>query len=373
MLQVGQGTSPTHLYYKIGVSFMENLRNVDVLIVGGGPAGSVCGSLLKQAGVDCLIVDHSTFPRDKVCGGGLTVKAWRLLDMLLPDIKYDYRPITRMRCQFENDPVCEFQSEYAIRMTRRDEFDNSLVQYYQNHGGELMKGSFSRFEKQPDGRILTTLKSGEQISSRYLIAADGANSLIRRQMLGAPKLQALFLEQYNEGETDDDVFVHFSSNYKPGVFYKFSSKGRDMYGYANLESNEDIPRHKANFQKALTKFGVPLGPIRGAYISLNTVQSTIDHVILIGDAGGFANKLTGEGLYDAFKTAANAQRAIVEGKPFSETNSDEFRKMQHQVKVFNFFFSPYGWRMIRWAMRYPRIIKWLFDAKMKRETFINKS
>jgi len=345
------------------------MRRIEVLIIGAGPAGSVCGSLLIKNGVECAIVDHATFPRDKVCGGGLTVKAWRLLDMLLPGIKYDYRPIYRMRCQFENDPVCEFRSEFEIRMTRRDEFDNTLVEYYKQLGGELIKGSFARFEQEADGRILVTLKSGEQFSCRYLVAADGANSLIRRQMHGAPKLHALFLEQYNEGESDDDVFVHFSNNYKPGVFYKFSSKGRDMYGFASLESNEDFPRHAETFHKTLSKFGIPLGHTRGAFIPLNTVKSTVPNVILIGDAGGFANKLTGEGLYDAFKTAANAQRAIVEGKPFEETNSEEFTKMEHQVKVFKFFFSPFGWRLIRFCMRYPKVIKWLFDAKMKRETF----
>ena len=345
------------------------MKQVEVLIIGAGPAGSVCGSLLKQAGVECLLVDQATFPRDKVCGGGLTVKAWRLLDMLLPGITYDYRPITRMRCQFENDPVCEFQSEYAIRMTRRKDFDYTLLQYYQNHGGQFLKGSFARFEQQANGRVLVTLKSGEQISCRYLVGADGANSLIRRQIHGEPKLHALFLEQFSEGEKDDDVFVHFSSNYKPGVFYKFSSIGRDMYGYANLESNENVHRHKANFREVLTKFGVEEGRICGAYIPLNTVPHTADNVILIGDAGGFANKLTGEGLYDAFKTAANAKRAIVEGKSFKETNADEFLKMEHQIKVFKFFFSPIGWRLIRWFMHYPKVIKWLFDAKMKRETF----
>ena len=345
------------------------MKQVEVLIIGAGPAGSVCGSLLKQAGVECLLVDQATFPRDKVCGGGLTVKAWRLLDMLLPGITYDYRPITRMRCQFENDPVCEFQSEYAIRMTRRKDVDYTLLQYYQNHGGQFLKGSFARFEQQANGRVLVTLKSGEQILCRYLVGADGANSLIRRQIHGEPKLHALFLEQFSEGEKDDDVFVHFSSNYKPGVFYKFSSIGRDMYGYANLESNENVPRHKANFREVLTKFGVEEGRICGAYIPLNTVPHTADNVILIGDAGGFANKLTGEGLYDAFKTAANAKRAIVEGKSFKETNADEFLKMEHQIKVFKFFFSPIGWRLIRWFMHYPKVIKWLFDAKMKRETF----
>ena len=165
------------------------------------------------------------------------------------------------------------------------------------------------------------------------------------------------------------MFVHFSSNYKPGVFYKFSSIGREMYGFASLESNDDVPRHKETFRKTLTKFGVPVDRICGAYIPLNTVPPTADNVILIGDAGGFANKLTGEGLYDAFKTAANAKRAIVEGIPFRKANAEEFRKMEHQVHVFKFFFSPFGWRLIRWAMRYPKVIKWLFDAKMKRETF----
>lgn len=348
---------------------MEKMRNVDVLIVGAGPAGAVCGSLLKQAGVECLIVDLATFPRDKVCGGGLTVKAWRLLDMLLPGIQYDYRPITRMRLQFENDPVCEFQAEYPIRMTRRKEFDYSLVKYYLEHGGELMKGTFARFEQQPDGRVLVTLRSGEQISCRYLVGADGANSLIRQQVHGDPKLHALFLEQFNEGEKDDDVFVHFSNNYRPGVFYKFPSRGRDMYGYANLESNDDVPRHKANFREALTKFGVEVDHICGAYIPLHTEPHTTDNVILIGDAGGFANKLTGEGLYDAFKTAANAQRAIVQGKSFSETNAEEFLKMQRQEKVYKFFFGNVGWRMIRFFMRYPKVIKWLFDTKMRRETW----
>ena len=292
---------------------MENLRTIDVLIIGAGPAGTVCGSLLKQAGVECAVVDHATFPREKVCGGGLTVKAWRLLDELMPGIKYEYRSINHMRVQFEDDKVCDFHSEYEIRMTRRMDFDYDLLKYYQNHGGEFIKGSFARFEKQADGRILVTLKSGMQFSCRYLIAADGANSMIRKQMTGAPKMHALFLEYYVEGEHDDDM--------------------------------------------------------RGAYIPLNTVESTVDHVILIGDAGGFPNKLTGEGLYDAFKTAYNAFRAITENKPFHETNAAVFKKMEDQKKVYNFFFSRFGYPLIRWAAGYPKIIKWMFDAKMKRETF----
>ena len=349
---------------------MENVRNIDVLIVGAGPAGSVCGSLLLQAGIDCLVVDCATFPRDKICGGGLTIKAWRLLDQLLPGIQYEYRPINHMRIQFEDDPVMEFYSEFEIRMTRRKDFDYTLLQYYLQHGGAFLQENFARFDVQPDGRILVTMKSGTRISCRYLVAADGAHSLIRRQLVGDPKVNALFLEQFDEGEKSDDIFVHFSRNYAPGCFYKFSSIGRDIYGFTSEDTNDDFQRHTGKFRKALRKFQIPEGRLRGAHIPLDTAQPTDDHIILIGDAGGFANKMTGEGLYDAFKTALHAQQAIVQNKPFRETNREVFAKMERQKKAYKFFFSNWGFKLIRWGMRYPRIVKWIFDAKMKRESWI---
>ena len=159
---------------------MQEMRNIDVLIVGAGSAGSVCGSLLKQAGVDCVIVDYASFPRDKICGGGLTPKAWRLLDQLMPGVKYDYLPVKRLRMQFDDDPVCEFEPEFELRMTCRKDFDYSLLKYYQQAGGELIKGSFARYDEQSDGRLLVTMKSGDQFLCRYLVAADGAYSHIRR-------------------------------------------------------------------------------------------------------------------------------------------------------------------------------------------------
>ena len=55
---------------------MNDLKTIDVVIIGAGPAGSMCGYLLKKNGVDSLLIDRAVFPRDKICGGGLTLKAW---------------------------------------------------------------------------------------------------------------------------------------------------------------------------------------------------------------------------------------------------------------------------------------------------------
>lgn len=344
---------------------MQEMRNIDVLIVGAGSAGSVCGSLLKQAGVDCVIVDYASFPRDKICGGGLTPKAWRLLDQLMPGVKYDYLPVKRLRMQFDDDLVCEFEPEFELRMTCRKDFDYSLLKYYQQAGGELIKGSFARYDEQSDGRLLVTMKSGDQFLCRYLVAADGAYSHICRQMFGEYKSNTFFIEQYTEASEPRDIFAHFSDKFYPGSFYKFPSPCRDIWGF---RSPEETTREQ--FQKLLAKNGVPQGRIVGAFIPMGVVQSTNEHIMFIGDAGGFPNRITGEGLYDAFKSAYNAKRAIVEHKSFNDTNSDIFAKMKAQDSLFRFANTSFCRKLFRWVLLHPRLFKWLFDTKMKRETFL---
>ena len=81
------------------------MKETDVVIIGAGPAGSVCGNLLKEAGVDCVLVDFQKFPRDKVCGGGLTPKAWHLLEEMMPDLKYAYNPIRQVRMLIDGKEV----------------------------------------------------------------------------------------------------------------------------------------------------------------------------------------------------------------------------------------------------------------------------
>lgn len=343
---------------------MEETRKVDVMIIGAGPAGTVCGYLLRKAGVECLIADRATFPRDKICGGGLTYKAWRLLEQLVPDLKYDYRPVTHLRLQFDDDRPTEFESEFELRMTNRKEFDHTLLKHYrQAAGGDFVQDAFMRYDDEPDGRLLVTLKSGLRVSCRYLVAADGAHSRVRRQMFGEYKGSILFIEQYTEPSGPHEIFAHFSRHYFPGSFYKFPGSGRDIWGFMGPETNRDI------FEERKKKFGVPDGRIVGGYIPQVTVKSTDDRIMFIGDAGGFPNRITGEGLYDAFKTAHNATTAIVEGRPFNDTNQAVFAKMDTQDRLLRFAKTAFCCRLFRWVISHPRLTKWLFDAKMKRETW----
>ena len=345
---------------------MENLRKVDVLVVGAGPAGSVCGSLLKKAGVDCLLVDLATFPRDKVCGGGLSPKAWHLLDRLFPDLQYDFRPVTHITLDIDGKSYCEFDMEEPARLVSRRSFDHALLKYYQSLGGAFMKGAFQTVDE-TDTQLIVTLKSGERIACRYLVGADGSNSAVRRYLTPKQGFRVLAMEQYVPKSKRESLDIGLSQSYGAGgYFYRFSSIDHDIVGFGDSETTPE------RYRNVMREKGIPVEKPRGAYIYLSTDYPLNDRIILIGDAGGFANRVTCEGLFDAFQTATNAVKAITTGTPFREVNAQVFSKIRTQEKFAHFFFSKFSFSVMRFMCKYPGFLKWCVDTKMRRETFIKK-
>lgn len=102
-------------------------------------------------------------------------------------------------------------------------------------------------------------------------------------------------------------------------------------------------------------------PLRGSYIPLETLDSGKKHVILIGDAGGFANKLTYEGLYYAIATGKNAWKSIMNGTDFIITNREIFRKKQKETWITNLFYSRFGLWLVRTGAHSPILIKKVFE------------
>ena len=345
------------------------MREFDVVIIGGGPAGSLCGCLLKKAGKTCLLVDYATFPRDKICGGGLTAKSWRLLEKLLPDFKYEYFGQRHIRLRLNGKSGCDFETEQEIRIVQRRRFDYQLLLHYQSLGGVFEKNSFKMVDEPEDGRLVVTLTSGEQVACHYLIGADGSNSRVRRFLTGKSDRGLLAVEQYSSKTTYDDsgsIVVDLCSNYKVfGYFYCFPNPEHNVIGYGDYTMSIE------KFREVLRDREIPEGKFRGAYIYVSTDYPLRDHIILIGDAGGFANRLTCEGLYDAFQTAFNASRSIIDGKPFSEINRKVFAKLKWQTRLYKLFSCSLGFSILRFMCCFPGLIKWCFDAKMKRESFFN--
>ena len=328
------------------------MKETDVVIIGAGPAGSTCANLLKEADVDCVLVDAASFPREKLCGGGLTPKAWHLLDQLMPDLKYDYQPIRKIKVTVEHKPAVEVEAAEDLRIVKRKDFDNVLLQRYLKQGGTFMQEAFSRLGEQDDGKILVTMHSGTQILCNYLVAADGANSRVRRQLLGPYNGNTLFVEQYVE-KGEPVIEIDVSKDYEHGYYYRFPSVGFDAVGVGGTNITTE------GFRKLLSELNIPETKIRGANIPVEMVESGHDNIILIGDAGGFANKLTYEGLSYAIATGRNASIAITKGIPFREANRLIFKKKKKEKWLANMFYTSFG----RWAGKVvsKRLIKWIYD------------
>ena len=139
------------------------MEKVKVLIIGAGPAGSTCALLLKKQNVDCLLIDRAVFPRDKICGGGLTPRSCQLLNSLLPTFHYDYNSVNRLKLLVEGKQVFDLHMNQELRIVKRREFDAQLLQEYQNSGGAFANDALDLIEEK-DGQIIVTLKSGRQVA-----------------------------------------------------------------------------------------------------------------------------------------------------------------------------------------------------------------
>lgn len=152
----------------------------DVIIVGMGPAGAVAATALCRGGLTVLGFDKDAHPRYKVCGGGLSARIDRLLEpgfksvveQTVNGVQFVYRG---------QDPLLIESSQPIAYMVMRDRFDHYLVQQAIHAGAELRTGEGVVEITQNSDRVGVVTQEG-RYHARMVIGADGANSLVARQL-----------------------------------------------------------------------------------------------------------------------------------------------------------------------------------------------
>lgn len=311
------------------------VRDAEVLVVGGGPAGSTVAFFLARAGCDVLVVDRATFPRDKVCSECLSPQASRLLAEMGVLDALEAGPsarLTGMRVHAPDGTVLQgnFTSatgfrpyrEYGLAV-RRPLLDTTLLRRAEEVGARVRTGVDVRdLVRDPNGRVTGVVaRDGhgtQELRARLVIGADGLRSVVaRRAELGAhgrwPRRLAL-VRHYRGISHDEPVGdMHVFE----GGYAGFAPVGDDVTNVAVVIPTEQSraigndrdaimrlllasqPRVAARLERA-----EPVTPARAiGPFNWHARRAWRPGTVLVGDAADFFDPFTGEGMYAAMRGA----------------------------------------------------------------------
>jgi len=284
----------------------------DVLIIGAGPAGASAAMVAARAGLRVALIDRSAFPRDKLCGGGITGRAMRhLTDVFgpLPEGLFD-RP-ARLRFADGVRVLCDLDDAPMMSMTMRPGFDATLRGLALAAGADDHCGQRIAEMQPADGWL--RLADGACLAAPVWIAADGVNSAVARAVFGRahdPARVGFALEVEVSGGSGDLTALDLTAT-PWGYAWDFpKAQGRTL-GLGGVASrNADLmPR----FHLWLAQRGVDPAMVRikGHHLPFGEVRDPPghNHILFAGDAAGLADPITGEGIAWAVRSGQLAAEA----------------------------------------------------------------
>ena len=322
---------------------------VDTAIVGAGPSGSACAITLQKAGVPCLLIDKKSFPRSKTCGGGVTEKTYLLIKELLGERAEDVfcGESGKVELYLKERLAARADVGLKYRFVKREVFDKALVDEYERLGGKLLDGAAVTKISRAEGRM--TLSNGDAVYYSRLVCADGAKSALRSALGANAPTEAFCVEchvPYDSFDYGGEVRI-FLGIPKKGYAWVFPSGDEVCIGLGGLAGRGD--RFDEELKDFLKRLGVTgeYG-IKGAFVPYGEPvdqTSLPENCVLVGDAAGFADPLTGEGLYFALASGiAAAECAASRGGVFRDEylgKTERLRKIISEgVKVQSKLYLP---------------------------------
>lgn len=310
----------------------------DVLVVGAGPAGSALAASLAAGGRDVLLIESHAHPRPKACAEYASPRILEELGRLgLPEASWQANALALagMRVIRGEDAVdVRYRDAVGPRTAwglDRQVFDAQLAAHAASHGARLLEHVTFDQPIWTDGRVsgamVVTSDGPRQIRCRWLIGADGARSRIAARLGVERRVVAprrLGMVAHYEG--DSALAAHGEMHVGPGWYVGLAplAGGRLNVGMALPLTQGTTASARQRFQAGID--GIPavaarlkgrarLTPIRGASpIGHRVARAAGPGWMLIGDAAGFVDPFTGEGIYRALRSARAAAESLADGE-----------------------------------------------------------
>jgi flavin-dependent dehydrogenase len=403
-----------------------------VLVVGAGPAGATAARELAIAGLRVRLIDRVPFPRNKPCGGGISMRVVPRFPYLAGALReIATHSLSRLYLEGPDGQSAVVTSDApAALMIRRVEFDTLLVKLAAQAGAEFVPRVEIVQARQDDRQVTLTSRDGRVFEAPFVVAADGVHSIVARRLRINPgwSADAVALDMMEEtareqlrdldpstlwvaygyarkrsnAETAEHAEKKFDSAPSANSAFNRSAEGyayifpkRDHVnigvGYVLSHYRAHVAEPPYELQREFVATLRQRGIVEGDSVRNNFTPFIIPvggplrepargRVLAAGDAGGFVNAFTAEGIYYAMVTGQLAARAIVQSGSDPGGLARRYRRLvnneigielRDSTLIQRYLFADRRRiaQVIDGARREPRITRLILDLAMGRRPY----